>query len=373
MARWRSQAHTRLKRPSFERPAPAEGLRAGGLADRVEPAAGCLRRHPSLFASAGLPQCNNATLKDVGRYSCGKARRPVYRGPMSVLAAFSQRGGCLPPCKFELRLHLPSIITSFDLLASTMRTSSRLLVFVLLISTTSGLLVNFKPTLVARRAPTVRMKLREDERIADVSLAREDEQTAQASHALTRRGAIGALSAWAASAAAGTAAALADEAVPTAEERIAKSKELAERLAQSQARAAEAELRAQQKEADLQRQLAELAKTTAGGAPPTVAVVPPPITDAPPTAVAAPTPETLTPAPPAAMIPSDTSSDVSKLASYMSARYGSSLRPVAGGLGVVAVGALGAVGAKAWARAFWNPSAKDPPYQAPQSAQVSDA
>jgi hypothetical protein len=249
-----------------------------------------------------------------------------------------------------------------------MRTSSRLLVFVLLISTTSGLLVNFKPTLVARRAPTVRMKLREDERIA-----REDEQTAQASHALTRRGAIGALSAWAVSAAAGTAAALADEAVPTAEERIAKSKELAERLAQSQARAAEAELRAQQKEADLQRQLAELAKTTAGGAPPTVAVVPPPITDAPPTAVAAPTPETLTPAPPAAMIPSDTSSDVSKLASYMSARYGSSLRPVAGGLGVVAVGALGAVGAKAWARAFWNPSAKDPPYQAPQSAQVSDA
>ena len=240
------------------------------------------------------------------------------------------------------------------------RTSSRLLVFVLLIATTSGLLVNLKPTLVARRAPTVRMKSPEDE------------------HALTRRGAIGALGVWAASAAAGTAAALADEAVLTAEERIARSKELAERLAQSEARAAEAELRAQQKEADLQYQLAELAKTTAGGAPPTVAIVPPPITDAPPTAVAAPTPEPLTPAPPAAMIPSDASSDLSslsdaelaKLANYMGTRYGGSLRSVAGGLGVVAVGA---VGAKAWARAFWNPSAEDPPYQAPQSAQVSDA
>ena len=243
-----------------------------------------------------------------------------------------------------------------------MPTSSRLLVFVLLIATTSGLLVNLKPTLVARRAPTVRMKSPEDE------------------HALTRRGAIGALGVWAASAAAGTAAALADEAVLTAEERIARSKELAERLAQSEARAAEAELRAQQKEADLQYQLAELAKTTAGGAPPTVAIVPPPITDAPPTAVAAPTPEPLTPAPPA-MIPSDASSDLSslsdaelaKLANYMGTRYGGSLRSVAGGLGVVAVGALGAVGAKAWARAFWNPSAEDPPYQAPQSAQVSDA
>ena len=240
------------------------------------------------------------------------------------------------------------------------RTSSRLLVFVLLIATTSGLLVNLKPTLVARRAPTVRMKSPEDE------------------HALTRRGAISALGVWAASAAAGTAAALADEAVLTAEERIARSKELAERLAQSEARAAEAELRAQQKEADLQYQLAELAKTTAGGAPPTVAIVPPPITDAPPTAVAAPTPEPLTPAPPAAMIPSDASSDLSslsdaelaKLANYMGTRYGGSLRSVAGGLGVVAVGALGALGAKAWARAFWNPGAED---QAPQSAQVSDA
>ena len=252
---------------------------------------------------------------------------------------------------------------------------SRLLVFVLLISTTSGLLINLKLELVARRAPTVRMKSPEDELIADASLTLEDEQTAQASHALTRRGAIGAISAWAASAAAGTAAALADEAVLTAEERIARSKELAERLAQSEARAAEAELRAQQKEADLQYQLAELAKTTAGGAPPTVAIVPPPITDAPPTAVAAPTPEPLTPAPPA-MIPSDadlsslSDAELAKLANYMGTRYGGSLRSVAGGLGVVAVGALGALGAKAWARAFWNPGAED---QAPQSAQVSDA
>ena len=245
-----------------------------------------------------------------------------------------------------------------DCSLSTMpsRTSSRLLVFVLLIATTSGLLVNLKQTLVAR-APTVRMKSPEDE------------------HALTRRGAIGALGVWAASAAAGTAAALADEAVLTAEERIARSKELAERLAQSEARAAEAELRAQQKEADLQYQLAELAKTTAGGAPPTVAIVPPPITDAPPTAVAAPTPEPLTPAPPA-MIPSDadlsslSDAELAKLANYMGTRYGGSLRSVAGGLGVVAVGALGALGAKAWARAFWNPGAED---QAPQSAQVSDA
>ena len=230
---------------------------------------------------------------------------------------------------------------------------SRQLVFVLLIATTSGLLVNLKPTLVARRAPTVGMKSPEDE------------------HALTRRGAIGALSAWAASAAAGTAAALADEAVLTAEERIARSKELAERLAQSEARAAEAELRAQQKEADLQWQLAELAKTTAGGAPPTVAVVPPPITDAPPTAVAAPTPEPLTPvAPSDADLSSLSDAELAKLANYMGTRYGGSLRSVAGGLGVVAVGA---VGAKAWARAFWNPSAEDPPYQAPQSAQVSDA
>ena len=232
-----------------------------------------------------------------------------------------------------------------------------LLVFVLLIATTSGLLVNLKPALVARRAPTVRMKSPEDE------------------HALTRRGAIGALGVWAASAAAGTAAALADEVVLTAEERIARSKELAERLAQSEARAAEAELRAQQKEADLQYQLAELAKTTAGGAPPTVAIVPPPVTDAPPTAVAAPTPEPLIPAPPA-MIPSDadlsslSDAELAKLANYMGTRYGGSLRSVAGGLGVVAVGAVGAVGAKAWARAFWNPGAED---QAPQSAQVSDA
>ena len=253
---------------------------------------------------------------------------------------------------------------------------SRLLVFVLLISTTSGLLIKLKPALVARRAPTVRMKSPEDELIADASLTLEDEQTAQASHALTRRGAIGAISAWAASAAAGTAAALADEAVLTAEERIARSKELAERLAQSEARAAEAELRAQQKEADLQYQLAELAKTTAGGAPPTVAVVPPLITDAPPTAVAAPTPEPLTPVAPAAMIPSDadlsslSDAELAKLANYMGTRYGGSLRSVAGGLGVVAVGALGAVGAKAWARAFWNPGAED---QAPPSAQVSDA
>ena len=230
-----------------------------------------------------------------------------------------------------------------------------LLVFVLLIATTSGLLVNLKPALVARRAPTVRMKSPEDE------------------HALTRRGAIGALGVWAASAAAGTAAALADEVVLTAEERIARSKELAERLAQSEARAAEAELRAQQKEADLQYQLAELAKTTAGGAPPTVAIVPPLITDTPPTAVAAPTPEPLTPVAPAAMIPSDadlsslSDAELAKLANYMGTRYGGSLRSVAGGLGVVAVGALGA---KAWARAFWNPGAED---QAPQSAQVSDA
>ena len=251
-----------------------------------------------------------------------------------------------------------------------------LLVFVLLIATTSGLLVNLKPALVARRAPTVRMKSPEDELIADASLTLEDEQTAQVSHALTRRGAIGAISAWAASAAAGTAAALADEAVLTAEERIARSKELAERLAQSEARAAEAELRAQQKEADLQYQLAELAKTTAGGAPPTVAIVPPLITDTPPTAVAAPTPEPLTPVAPAAMIPSDadlsslSDAELAKLANYMGTRYGGSLRSVAGGLGVVAVGALGAVGAKAWARAFWNPGAED---QAPQSAQVSDA
>ena len=230
-----------------------------------------------------------------------------------------------------------------------------LLVFVLLIATTSGLLVNLKPALVARRAPTVRMKSPEDE------------------HALTRRGAIGALGVWAASAAAGTAAALADEVVLTAEERIARSKELAERLAQSEARAAEAELRAQQKEADLQYQLAELAKTTAGGAPPTVAIVPPLITDTPPTAVAAPTPEPLTPVAPAAMIPSDadlsslSDAELAKLANYMGTRYGGSLRSVAGGLGVVAVGALGA---KAWARAFWNPGAEE---QAPPSAQVSDA
>ena len=70
---------TGLKRPRFERPAPAEALRAGGLADPVGRAAACLRRSPYVHgASAGPAQCTNATtLKDVGHYGCGKARCPV--------------------------------------------------------------------------------------------------------------------------------------------------------------------------------------------------------------------------------------------------------------------------------------------------------
>ena len=107
-------------------------------------------------------------------------------------------------------------------------------------------------------------------------------------------------------------------------------------------------------------------------------VVPPPLTDTPPTAVVAvpTTSATPTAAPPAALAPSapnplssDASSDASKLAEYVGARYGGSRLPVVGGLGVVAAGA---VVAKAWPNGR-KPSAGLERASLYQSAQVSDA